>query len=60
MILRMISGGMSGETRFSGNPGGAAGVAMLMNVCRMLYQRKEGAFAKSKDRRICGMVVDGL
>lgn len=36
MILRMISGGMSGETRFSGDPGGASGVAMLIYICEML------------------------
>lgn len=45
----MISDGTSAETRFSGDLGGAAGVAMLIYVCKMLYRRVEGAFAQSKE-----------
>lgn len=54
MIFRTISGGMSGETRFSGDFRGADGVAMLKCGCRMLCQRDEGAFAKTNDNNVRG------
>jgi hypothetical protein len=53
MILRMISGGMSGETKFSGDLGdsrGAVGAAMPISGCRLIYQRKGCAIVRSRTR----------